>query len=75
MYKQRTLALELVFLPVADGEYLFVDLESKLSKYAPKNWRSSHTYVSVPAVYIYIYMYMLLVWVRVCVYIHELGGV
>ncbi|KAK0078950.1 hypothetical protein PV325_001911, partial [Microctonus aethiopoides] len=26
------------------GEYLFVDPESKLSKYAPKNWRSSHTY-------------------------------
>ncbi|KZC10077.1 Protein expanded [Dufourea novaeangliae] len=27
-----------------DGEYLFVDPENKLSKYAPKNWRSSHTY-------------------------------
>ncbi|KAL4716400.1 hypothetical protein ACJJTC_006762 [Scirpophaga incertulas] len=26
------------------GEYLFVDLESKLSKYAPKSWRSSHTH-------------------------------
>ena len=33
----------------ADGEYLFVDPESKLSKYAPKNWRSSHTYVSIPS--------------------------
>ena len=32
---------------VSDGEYLFVDLENKLSKYAPKNWRSSHTYVSI----------------------------
>lgn len=31
---------------VSDGEYLFVDPENKLSKYAPKNWRSSHTYVS-----------------------------
>ncbi|XP_012281989.1 protein expanded isoform X2 [Orussus abietinus] len=29
---------------LSDGEYLFVDPESKLSKYAPKNWRSSHTY-------------------------------
>ncbi|XP_033207992.1 protein expanded isoform X2 [Belonocnema kinseyi] len=29
---------------LSDGEYLFVDLENKLSKYAPKNWRSSHTY-------------------------------
>ncbi|XP_001604896.4 LOW QUALITY PROTEIN: protein expanded [Nasonia vitripennis] len=29
---------------LSDGEYLFVDQESKLSKYAPKNWRSSHTY-------------------------------
>ncbi|CAK1540626.1 unnamed protein product [Leptosia nina] len=27
-----------------NGEYLFVDLESKLSKYAPKGWRSSHTH-------------------------------
>lgn len=27
-----------------NGEYLFVDLESKLSKYAPKSWRSSHTH-------------------------------
>ncbi|XP_011696231.1 PREDICTED: protein expanded [Wasmannia auropunctata] len=29
---------------VFDGEYLFVDPENKLSKYAPKNWRNSHTY-------------------------------
>ncbi|XP_025074860.1 protein expanded [Pogonomyrmex barbatus] len=29
---------------LSDGEYLFVDPESKLSKYAPKNWRNSHTY-------------------------------
>lgn len=35
-----------VTLNVADGEYLFVDPENKLSKYAPKNWRNSHTYVS-----------------------------
>ncbi|XP_038215120.1 protein expanded [Zerene cesonia] len=27
-----------------NGEFLFVDLESKLSKYAPKSWRSSHTH-------------------------------
>ncbi|XP_049868251.1 protein expanded [Pectinophora gossypiella] len=27
-----------------NGEYLFVDLDSKLSKYAPKSWRSSHTH-------------------------------
>ncbi|XP_058809485.1 protein expanded [Phymastichus coffea] len=32
------------FVLLADGEYLFVDPESKLSKYAPKNWRNSHTY-------------------------------
>ncbi|GBP87318.1 Protein expanded [Eumeta japonica] len=29
---------------VNNGEYLFVDLDSKLSKYAPKSWRSSHTH-------------------------------
>ncbi|KAJ8669838.1 hypothetical protein QAD02_001097 [Eretmocerus hayati] len=29
---------------LSDGEYLFVDQECKLNKYAPKNWRSSHTY-------------------------------
>ncbi|XP_066602475.1 protein expanded [Prorops nasuta] len=29
---------------LSDGEYLFVDSENKLSKYAPKNWRNSHTY-------------------------------
>uniref|UniRef100_A0A182QC37 FERM domain-containing protein n=1 Tax=Anopheles farauti TaxID=69004 RepID=A0A182QC37_9DIPT len=27
-----------------DGEYLFADPESKLSKYGPKSWRSSHTH-------------------------------
>uniref|UniRef100_A0A1B6FH14 FERM domain-containing protein n=1 Tax=Cuerna arida TaxID=1464854 RepID=A0A1B6FH14_9HEMI len=27
----------------SDGEYLFADLDYKLSKYAPKNWRSSST--------------------------------
>ncbi|KAJ9594413.1 hypothetical protein L9F63_014138, partial [Diploptera punctata] len=26
------------------GEYLFVDPDNKLSKYAPKNWRSSHAH-------------------------------
>lgn len=30
-----------------DGEYLFADPESKLSKYGPKSWRSSHTHVSL----------------------------
>lgn len=29
------------------GDYLFPDLDSKLSKYAPKSWRSSHTHVSI----------------------------
>ncbi|TGZ54084.1 Protein expanded [Temnothorax longispinosus] len=29
---------------LSDGEYLFVDPENKLSKYAPKNWRNSHTH-------------------------------
>ncbi|XP_071454896.1 protein expanded [Hetaerina americana] len=34
---------ELFGLAIAsDGEYLFVDPDSKLSKYAPKTWRSSH---------------------------------
>uniref|UniRef100_A0A1I8MM11 Uncharacterized protein n=1 Tax=Musca domestica TaxID=7370 RepID=A0A1I8MM11_MUSDO len=28
----------------ADGEYMFADPESKLSKYGPKSWRSSHTH-------------------------------
>ncbi|XP_047001587.1 protein expanded [Schistocerca americana] len=27
---------------VVDGEFLFVDPDSKLSKYAPKHWKSSH---------------------------------
>lgn len=31
---------------VSGGDYLFPDPESKLSKYAPKSWRSSHTHVS-----------------------------
>lgn len=30
-----------------DGEYLFADPDSKLSKYGPKSWRSSHTHVSL----------------------------
>ncbi|XP_044732324.1 protein expanded [Chrysoperla carnea] len=29
---------------ICDGEYLFAEPESKLSKYAPKSWRSSHTH-------------------------------
>ncbi|VEN43717.1 unnamed protein product [Callosobruchus maculatus] len=29
---------------ICDGEYLFADPDSKLSKYAPKNWRSSHSH-------------------------------
>ncbi|XP_046387565.1 protein expanded [Ischnura elegans] len=34
---------ELFGLAIAtDGEYLFVDPDNKLSKYAPKTWRSSH---------------------------------
>jgi len=32
---------------VADGEYMFADPESKLSKYGPKSWRSSHTHVNI----------------------------
>ncbi|XP_012253645.2 protein expanded-like isoform X2 [Athalia rosae] len=43
--QQGMLDCELFGLAIlSDGEYLFVDPESKLSKYAPKNWRSSHTY-------------------------------
>ena len=34
-----------VYFP-ADGEYLFVDPENKLGKYAPKGWKSSHASVS-----------------------------
>lgn len=30
-----------------DGEYLFVDPDNKLGKYAPKGWKSSHASVSV----------------------------
>ncbi|EFA10328.1 protein expanded [Tribolium castaneum] len=29
---------------ICDGEYLFAELDSKLSKYAPKSWRSSHSH-------------------------------
>lgn len=29
---------------ICDGEYLFAEPDSKLSKYAPKSWRSSHTH-------------------------------
>lgn len=29
---------------ICDGEYLFAEPDSKLSKYAPKNWRSSHSH-------------------------------
>lgn len=32
---------------VLDDEYFFADPESKLSKYSPKGWKSSSTYVSV----------------------------
>lgn len=28
----------------SDGEYLFAEPDSKLSKYAPKSWRSSHSH-------------------------------
>ncbi|XP_063700139.1 protein expanded [Culicoides brevitarsis] len=43
--KQGMLDTELFGLAVLiDGEYLFTDPESKLSKYGPKSWRSSHTH-------------------------------
>uniref|UniRef100_A0A6B2EC04 Putative membrane-associated protein tyrosine phosphatase ptp-bas n=1 Tax=Phlebotomus kandelakii TaxID=1109342 RepID=A0A6B2EC04_9DIPT len=43
--KQGMLDTELFGLAVlTDGEYLFADPESKLSKYGPKSWRSSHTH-------------------------------
>lgn len=29
---------------ISDGEYLFAEPDSKLSKYAPKSWRSSHSH-------------------------------
>ncbi|XP_076265193.1 FERM domain containing expanded isoform X2 [Rhynchophorus ferrugineus] len=29
---------------ICDGEYLFAEPDSKLSKYAPKSWRSSHSH-------------------------------
>lgn len=31
-------------LVVSDGEYLFAEPDNKLSKYAPKSWRSSHSH-------------------------------
>lgn len=31
----------------SDDEYFFADSESKLSKYSPKGWKSSSTYVSI----------------------------
>ncbi|TMW52617.1 hypothetical protein DOY81_002311 [Sarcophaga bullata] len=44
---QGMLDTELFGLAVLiDGEYMFADPESKLSKYGPKSWRSSHTHVS-----------------------------
>lgn len=33
-----------MFLKFLDGEYLFAEPDSKLSKYAPKSWRSSHSH-------------------------------
>lgn len=43
--KQGMLDAELFGLAVLiDGEYMFADPESKLSKYGPKSWRSSHTH-------------------------------
>ncbi|XP_055386644.1 protein expanded isoform X2 [Condylostylus longicornis] len=43
--KQGMLDTELFGLAVLiDGEYMFADPESKLSKYGPKSWRSSHTH-------------------------------
>ncbi|XP_055919540.1 protein expanded [Eupeodes corollae] len=42
---QGMLDTELFGLAVLiDGEYMFADPESKLSKYGPKSWRSSHTH-------------------------------
>lgn len=35
------------FFSFIDGEYLFVDPENKLGKYAPKGWKSSHASVSI----------------------------
>ena len=35
-----------VYVCCLDGEYLFVDPENKLGKYAPKGWKSSHASVS-----------------------------
>lgn len=29
---------------LSDGEYLFAEPENKLSKYAPKSWRTSHSH-------------------------------
>ncbi|XP_041981919.1 protein expanded [Aricia agestis] len=45
MQLQTTTDTELFGIAIMqNGEYLFLDLESKLSKYAPKSWRSSHTH-------------------------------
>ena len=35
-----------LFVCPTDGEYLFVDPDNKLGKYAPKGWKSSHASVS-----------------------------
>ena len=34
------------FFLFTDGEYVFVDPDNKVSKYASKAWKSSHEYVS-----------------------------
>lgn len=36
-----------LFFLISDGEYVFVDHESKISKYAPKAWKSSQGGVSI----------------------------
>lgn len=38
------MALKEFFFLLLDGEYLFAEPDSKLSKYAPKSWRSSHSH-------------------------------
>ena len=30
---------------IIDGEFLFIDPDNKLDKYAPKGWKSSHNSV------------------------------
>lgn len=44
--KMRMQIFNRSFFLFLDGEYLFADPDSKLSKYGPKSWRSSHTHVS-----------------------------